>query len=214
MPELDCKNGFQTIETEIESQKIVSYKIIYSKRIYTEESSDFYEGIIVLPDLNDQISPQEIMETIARIGVKNKLSKILAFKTCQAIEIYGQETELTLEQKKYLEANQIAKLEIDLEKTLSKDDKKRNKLKSKLIQSLSQKTCDDLKKLNSKDLSMEQFNQSMIKIMVPNTEKIEKVYGKYIDEILGEFTEDLIHELNKDCGLVQKLTREFKHKTE
>lgn len=51
---------------------------------------------------------------------------------------------------------------------------------------------------------MADFNQVLTKIMVPNVIKIEKVYDKYLDEILGQVTEDLIHELNKDCELVQK----------
>lgn len=85
---LDCENGFEKIETKVKSQEIVSYKIVFSRRLFTEESSDFYEGFVVLSDLNDQISPKEIVETIARIGVKNKLNKIVAFKTCKAVEIY------------------------------------------------------------------------------------------------------------------------------
>ncbi|MFD0975432.1 hypothetical protein, partial [Salinimicrobium gaetbulicola] len=42
--ELNCESGFEKMETELESQKSVSYKIIYSQNLYTEESFDFREG--------------------------------------------------------------------------------------------------------------------------------------------------------------------------
>ena len=207
--ELNCENDFETIETKLKSQEIVTYNVAYSRRLLTDKNSDFFEGIIVLSDLNDKINPNEIMETIARIGFEKKLSNIVAFRTCKAVVFFMRRTELNPEQEEYLADNLIAKLEIDLTNTLSKKNKKRNKKKRKLLQSLSIEACEEFKKQKLANLTFEQFNETLINVMVPNTKKIEKTYGKYIDEFLGEFTEDLIHELNKDCEIVKEFTLNF-----
>src|SRR5690554_2250339 len=157
--ELDCENGFEKIETELESQKSVSYKIIYSQNLYTEESFEFSEGIIVINDLNDKIKPKEIIETIARIGVKNNLTKIIAFRNCNSIGLYFQQSELSTEQRNLLSNDLIAEIDIDLQKSLSKKERKKHKRKRDLIESVSKESCEKLTELGTDKLTMESFNQ-------------------------------------------------------
>ena len=49
--DVNCESELKTIETEIKSQSSVSYKIVFSQKLYTEESFEFSEGIIVITDL-------------------------------------------------------------------------------------------------------------------------------------------------------------------
>ena len=212
--ELDCENGFEKIETELKSRKTVSYKIIYSQKLYTEDSFEFSEGIIILPDLNDQIQPNEIIETIARIGVKNKLSKVLAFKNCDAIGLYFQQSKLTPEQEDFLKNNLIAKVDIDINKSLSKKDRKKNKRKRDLIESVSTESCGKLAELNTNELSMEKINQIVSSTSVQYVEKIEKVYEMSFEESTIKFLEDLTNHLIVDCELMKEFAKEYKEKPE
>ena len=207
---LDCENGFEKIETNLKSQKTVSYKIIYSRKLYTKESFEFSEGAIVISDLNDQINPEEIIETVVRIGVKNKLSKVLAFKTCQAVEFYFQQPKLTSEQVDYLKNNLIAKVDIDLNKSLSKKDRKKNKRKRDLIELVSKETCEKFTQLKSEKLSMEQIKEAITMTSVQYVEKIKKIYEMPYEESIVKFLEDLSNHLVFNCELMKKFANQFK----
>lgn len=212
--ELDCENGFETIETEVESQEIVSYKIIYSQKLYTEESFEFSEAIVVVSDLNNKISTEKIIEIIVRIGVKNKLSKVLAFKTCKAVEFYFQQPELTPEQADYIDKNLLPNVEIDLNKSLSKKDRKKNKRKRDLIELVSKESCEELKKLKIDKVTMEHINQVVTNTSVQNVKKIEKVYELSFEESTIKFLEDLTNHLFVHCELIKEHIKQFKGKSE
>jgi len=206
--EFDCESEFETIKTEIESQEIVSYKIVYSRKVYTDESFEFSEGIIVISDLNDKISTDEIIKTIVGIGVTNKLSKILAFKTCEAKEIYFQKAKLTPEQAEYLEKNLLPNVEIDLNKSLSKKDRKKNKRKRDLIEMVSNKSCEEFKQFNTEEISAEQFSQVLSNIAAEYVEKTMNVYEMPFEESAIQFIDDLTKHLFINCESMKELTQE------
>jgi len=204
--ELNCKDGFEKFETELQSQKTVSYKIIYSQKSYTEESFEFGEGIIVVNNFNDQIQPNEIVETIARIGAKNKLTKIVAFKKCEGVSLYFRQSELTPEQKDLLNGNLIAEVNIDLYKSLSKKDRKKNKRKRDLIESVSKESCEKLTQLNSSKLSMEDINKIVSGTSAKYVEKTMKVYEMPFEESVDQFLTDLTDHLIFDCALMKEFS--------
>lgn len=206
---LDCEGGFETIKTEIESQKTVSYKIIDSQKLYTEESFEFSEATMIISDLNDKISIDEIVKIIVMIGVENKLSKILAFKTCKAYEFYFQEHKLTSKQANYLDKNLLPNVDIDLNKSLSKKEKKKHKQKRDLIELISKESCQRLEELKAKKLSKEQIHQVVTNTSVQYVKKIEKVYEMSFEESTIKFLEDLFGHLIIDCGLIKEHLKEF-----
>ena len=205
--ESDCENGFKKIETELESQKTVSYKIIYSKKLYTEESFEYSEGIIVINDLNDQIEQKEIIETIARIGVINKLTKIIAFRNCNSIGLYLQKTELSTEQSNLLSNDLIAEMNIDLQKSLSKKERKKQKRKRDFIESVSKESCEKLTELGTEKLTMESFNQIVSGTSAKYAEKTMKVYEMSFEESVDKFLKDLMNHLMSDCQVVKDFAR-------
>jgi len=205
--ELDCENGFEKIETELKSQKSVSYKIIYSQNLYTEESFEFSEGIIVINDLNDKIKPKEIIETIARIGVKNNLTKIIAFRNCNSIGLYFQQSELSTEQRNLLSNDLIAEIDIDLQKSLSKKERKKHKRKRDLIESVSKESCEKLNELGTDKLTMESFNQIVSGTSAKYAEKTMKVYEMSFEESVDKFLKDLMNYLMSDCQVVKDFAR-------
>ncbi|PQJ21967.1 hypothetical protein [Tenacibaculum sp. SG-28] len=97
--EFNCVDKFENLETEVKFQKTVSYKVISSKKLYTKESFEFSKGIVLISNLNNDLTTKELAKTITTIGVKNKLSKIIAFKSCKAVEIYFKVMKPTIEQK-------------------------------------------------------------------------------------------------------------------
>lgn len=202
--ELDCDNGFEKIETELESQKSVSYKIIYSQNLYTEESFEFSEGIIVINNLNEKIKPKEIIETISRIGVKNNLTKIIAFRSCNSIRLYFLQSKLTNEQKNLLNDDLIAEIDIDLQKSLSKKEIKKHKRKRDLILSVSKESCEKFTKLGTDKLTMKSFNQIISSTSAKYAEKTMKVYEISFEESVDEFIKDLMNHLMSDCQMVKE----------
>ncbi len=70
--ELDCGNGFETIEVEVESQKSVSYKVIYSQKLYTEDSFEFSEGVITTS--LEVILDKNIIRVLTSVTRKNRLN--------------------------------------------------------------------------------------------------------------------------------------------
>ena len=205
--ESNCENGFKKIETELESQKTVSYKIIYSQKLYTEESFEYSEGIIVINDLNDQIEPKEIIETIARIGVENKLTKIIAFRNCNSIGLYLQKSELSTEQSNLLSNDLIAEMNIDLQKSLSKKERKKQKRKRDFIESVSKESCEKLTELGTEKLTMESFNQIVSGTSAKYAEKTMKVYEMSFEESVDKFLKDLMNHLMSDCQVVKEFVK-------
>lgn len=208
--EIDCGDGFETIEVELESQKSVSYKVIYSQKLYTEDSFEFSEGVIVISDLNDKNSINDIAKIIATIGAKNKLSKITAFKTCKAVDLYFQKFKLTPKDANYLENNMLPKIEIDLNKLLSKKERKKNKQKRDLIEMVSKESCRELQKLKTNNLTMEQINNIVSGTSSQYIEKTLKVYEMSFEESVNQFLKDLADYLLFDCELIKKHAMGFK----
>ncbi|MDB9873658.1 hypothetical protein OAC97_00160 [Flavobacteriaceae bacterium] len=212
--ELDCENDFEIIETEILSQEKVSYKILYSQKTYTKESFEFSKGVLVIADLNNQLTIKEIINIIGRIAVKNKLSEVLAFRTCKAVELYYQNEKLTLEQTDYLQENLLPSMEIDLNKSLSKKERKKNKKKRDLIEKVSKESCGELEGLKTDNLTMEQLNQVVSSVSSQYAEKTMKVYEMSFEESVDLFLKDLINHLLYDCELMKKTAMDFNGKSE
>jgi len=208
--EFDCVDKFERLETEVKSQKTVSYKIISSQKLYTEESFEFSQGILLISDLNDDLNPKEIVKTIATIGVKNKLSKIIAFKSCRAVKIYYQVIKPTIEQKNYLEKNLIAKVDIDINKSLSKKEQKKNKKKRDFIESVGIEVCEVLNKGEVENFSQEKLSNAMVPKLSENVEKMMKVYDLSFEESSDLFMTDLTFYLIDNC----KIVNEFANKKE
>jgi hypothetical protein len=202
----DCVDEFEIIETEVESQKTISYKIVSSQKIYTEETFEFSEGIVIISDLNNNLNPKELAKTIASIGVKNKLSKIIAFKSCKAVKIYYQGIKPTTEQVEYLEKNLIAKIEIDINKSLSRKEKKRNKKKRDFTESIAIEICKVLSKNKIENFSSENLTNAMVHIFSENVEKMMTVYDLSFEESSDLFMKDLTLYLIDNCKIVNEFT--------
>ena len=57
--EYNCVNDFDEIETEVELQKTVRFKIISSRKLYTKETFEFSEGILIVFNLNKKLKNHE-----------------------------------------------------------------------------------------------------------------------------------------------------------
>ena len=206
-PEFNCGNGFEVIETEVESQKTVSFRIISSQKIYTKESFEFSEGIVLISDLNENLNTNEVVKTIATIGVKKKLSKIIGFKTCKAVEIYFKKTESTKEEINYLKNNLIIKLEIDINKSLSRKERKKNKKKRDFIESVGIEICEVLSEEETENFSSEKLSNAMIPKLSENVEKMMKVYDLSFEESSDLCMKNLTLYLIDNCGIVNKFVK-------
>ncbi|QCE42148.1 hypothetical protein [Psychroserpens sp. NJDZ02] len=202
---LNCEMGFEKIQVETKPEEQVSYKTIYSQKVYGKESFEFSQGIIVIKNINDQISQNEIIEIIGRIAVNKKFIKIIALQSCDAGELYLQQTELTSEQKNYLSENLIVEMDIDLLKSLSKKEKKKQRKKRDLIETVSKKSCDKLSQLNKKDFTREQFTQIVSALSAEYAEKTMNVYEMSFEESAGIFVTDMTNYLFSNCGALKKL---------
>jgi hypothetical protein len=207
---LDCENGFQTIETDIESQKSASYKIIYSQKLYADDSFEFSEGFIVISDLNDSITIDETIKVIVTIGVENKLSKITAFKSCKAVDLYFKKFKLLPQDEEYLFDNLLPTVKIDLSRGLSKKQRKKNKRKRDLIEMVSKKSCEQLQKLNTNKINAQQLNEVVTRISIQYLKEAMKVYEMSFEESVDEFLTDLTNHLFYDCELMKEFASEFK----
>ncbi|SFZ95206.1 hypothetical protein SAMN05428642_1152 [Flaviramulus basaltis] len=205
--DINCASELKTIDTEIKSQSTVSYKIIFSQKLYTEKSFEFSEAIIVITDIDDNLNLDETIEAIVAIGVKNKLSKILAFKTCKAVEFYFNQNRLNSSQTDYLDKNLLPKVEIDLNKSLSKKERKKNKRKRDLIELVSNKSCEKFEQLKTTRISAEQFVQILSKISADYAKKTQKVYEMSFEESAIQFIDDLTKHLVVNCGPVSELKK-------
>lgn len=204
----DCEYGFEKIETKLKSQEIVSYKIIHTQKRYTKQSFEFNEAIIVLNDINDKIQPNEISKIIAQIGVENKLTKIIAFKNCEAITFYFRPSKLTDEQKELLNNNLIAEVDIDLYESLDKKEKKKHKKKRDLIESVSNESCENLSNFSQDILSMEKINQVVSSTAAKYVEKTMNAYEISFEESVDEFLIDLTNHLISNCEAMKKFTEQ------
>jgi hypothetical protein len=202
--EFNCVDKFESIETGIDSQKTISYKIISSKKLYTEESFEYSKGIIVINDLKEELSTKEIAKIFTTIGVENNLSEIIAFKTCRAIEIYFQNPEPTKQEIEYLEENLIIKLNLGINESLSKKERKKNKKKRDFIESVSIEICDNLSKYKNENFSQEKLLNAMVQKMSENVEKMMKVYDLSFEESSELFMKDLTFYLIDNCKIVSE----------
>lgn len=202
--DLDCETGFKKIQTEIESTPQVDYKLIYSQRKYGKESFEFSEGIIVVKEISNEINQNDLAQIIARIGVENNLTKIIALQNCDAGGLYLRQNELSSEQKYYLSQNVIAEINIDLLKSLSKKEKKQHKKKRDLIESVSKESCRKLAELGTDKLSLESFNQIVSGTSAKYAEKTMKIYELPFEQSVDEFLNDLMSHLLFDCQLVRE----------
>ena len=204
MVDFDCESGFKKIQTEIKSKPQVDYKIIYSQIKYGKESFEFSEGIIVVKGIDDVINQNEIAQIIARIGVENNLTKIIALRNCDAGALYLRKNELSSEQKDYLSQSVIAEINIDLLKSLSKKEKKQHKKKRDLIETVSKESCEKISELGTDKLTMESFNQIVSGSSAKYAEKTMKIYELPFEQSVDEFLNDLMSHLLFDCQLVRE----------
>ena len=210
--EFNCGNGFEIIETEIESQKTVSFRIISSVKLYTKESFEFSEGIILISDLNKNLNLEEVVKTIATIGVKKKLSRIIAFKTCKAVEIYYKIAKPTIEQKEHLEKNLIIEINIDINKSLSRKERKKNKKKRNFIESIGNEACEILTKIKLEKFTSENLSNVVISKASENVEKMMKIYELSFEEGSIIFMKDLTYHIVDNCKLVKEYIEIDKNK--
>jgi hypothetical protein len=210
--DVNCESELKTIETEIKSQNAVSYKIVFSQKLYTEVSFEFSQGIVVITNLNDNLNIDETIKVIVAIGVENKLSKMLAFKSCKAVELYFNQNRLTPEQTDYLDKNLLPKVEIDLNKSLSKKEKKQSKRKRDLIESVSKESCEKLTEFGTDKLSMESLNQIVSSTSAKYSEKTMKVYEMSFEESVDEFLKDLTNHLMFDCQVMKEFAKNYEEK--
>ena len=202
--DLDCETGFKKIQTEIESTPQVDYKLIYSQRKYGDESFEFSEGIIVVKQISDESTYNDIAQIIGRIGVENNLTKIIALRNCDAGRLYLRKKELTSEQQNLLSESVIAEVDIDLLKSLSKKEKKKHKKKRDLIELVSKESCKKLAEFGTDKLTMESFNQIVSGTSANYAEKTMKIYELPFEESVDEFLNDLMSHLMFDCQIVRE----------
>ena len=202
--DLDCETGFKKILTEIESKPQVDYKLIYSQKKYGKESFEFSEGIIVVKEIDNELTQNDLAQIIGRIGVENNLTKIIALRNCDAGGLYLRQDKLLSEQKDYLSQSVIAEINIDLLKSLSKKEKKQHKKKRDLIESVSKESCKKLAELGTDKLTMESFNQIVSGTSAEYTEKTMKIYELPFEQSVDEFLNDLMSHLLFDCQLVRE----------
>ena len=202
--DLDCETGFKKIQTELESKPQVDYKLIYSQKKYGEESFEFSEGIIIVKDIYDQINQNDIAQIIGRIGVENNLTKVIALRNCDAGVLYLRQTELTTEQKNYLSQSLIAEINIDLLKSLSKKERKKQKKKRDLIESISNKSCEKLAEFGTDKLTMESFNKIVSSTSAEFAKKTMEIYEMPFEQSVDEFLKDLMNHLLFNCQIVKE----------
>ena len=202
--DLDCETGFKKIQTEIESKPQVHYKLIYSQKKYGKESFEFSEGIIVVKEIDNELTQNDLAQIIARIGVENNLTKIIALRDCDAGELYLRKNELTSEQLNLLSESVIAEIDIDLLKSLSKKEKKKHKKKRDLIESVSKESCEKLNELGTDKLTMESLNQIVSGTSAEYAEKTMKIYELSFEQSVDEFLNDLMSHLLADCQIVRE----------
>ena len=135
------------------------------------------------------------------------MSKIIGFKTCKAVEIYFKKTESTKEEINYLKNNLIIKLEIDINKSLSRKERKKNKKKRDFIESVGIEICEVLSEEETENFSSEKLSNAMIPKLSENVEKMMKVYDLSFEESSDLSIKDLTLYLIDNCGIVTKFVK-------
>jgi hypothetical protein len=205
--EFNCVNEFDEIETEVELQKTVRYKIISSRKLYTKETFEFSEGILIVSNLNEKLKPKEIAKVISTIGIKNNLSKITAFETCRALEIYYKKTKPNEEELNHLKENLIIELSLDINKSLSKKERKRNKKKRDFIENIGINACEILSKNKLENFSKKDLSNVIVSEASKNVEKMLKIYDLSFEEGSLVFMKDLTNYLVDNCKIVKELVK-------
>ncbi|WP_237275933.1 hypothetical protein [Tenacibaculum ovolyticum] len=202
----NCVDKFESIETKVEFQKTISYKIISSKNIYTEESFEFSKGIAIIEDLNEILNTKDILRVLGTIAIKNKLSEITAFKTCLASKIYFQQTKPSKQEIRHLKENFITKFKIDIGKPLSKKEKK----KRDLIEAVATEICQTIEKNGSKNFNQKTLSNALIPKVSENVERMMKVYDLSFEISSELFIKDLTFYLINNCKTVNDDTHRKK----
>jgi hypothetical protein len=99
----------------------------------------------------------------------------------------------------------IGKVNLDLYKSLSRKEKRRNKRKRELIGLVSKEACE---KIENEKISKELIGQIISKTSAQYVKKIEKAYELPFEKSTIEFMKDLINYLIIDCESVKELTNE------
>ncbi|WP_146104879.1 hypothetical protein [Polaribacter gangjinensis] len=201
--EYNCVNDFDEIETEVELQKTVRFKIISSRKLYTKETFEFSEGILIVSNLNEKLNPKEIAQVISTIGIKNNLSKITAFETCHALEIYYKNTKPNEEELNHLKENLIIELSLDINKSLSKKERKRNKKKRDFIETNGINACKVLSKNKPENFSEKDLSNVIVSESSKNIEKMLKIYDLSFEEGSLIFMKDLTTYLVDNCKIIK-----------
>ena len=205
--EFNCVNEFDEIETELELQKTVRFKIISSQKLYTKETFEFSEGILIVSNLNEKLKPKEIVKVISTIGIKNNLSKITAFETCRDLEIYYKKTKPNEEELNHLKENLIIELSLDINKSLSKKERKRNKKKRDFIENIGINACEILSKNKLENFSKKDLSNVIASEASKNVEKMLKIYDLSFEEGSLVFMKDLTNYLVDNCKIVKELIK-------
>jgi|GEM_PF-3661183 len=203
--DLNCENGFKTIKTELEFEPVVSYKIIYSQKFYGEESFGFNQGLVLIDEINEEITSSELSEILARIAVKNNMTKLILLSNCEAGELFLQQPGLSFEQNKFLNDNIIADLDIDLQNSLSKKEKRNHKRKRDFVESVSQEACSKFEELNSEHISSEKYSEIVSSILAEHTRKAVKIYKLPFEQSSDQFIMDVSNRLISNCMMLKNM---------
>ena len=204
--DFNCVDKFESTETEVELQKTISYKIISSKKSYTEESFEYSKGIIVTEDLNEILNTEDILKVMGNIAVKNKLNEIIAFKTCLASEIYFKKSKPSEQEIKHLKENFIIEFKIDISKSLSKKEKKKHKQKRDFIESVGIEICETIEQNDSNNFNQNVLSSALIPKVSENVEKMMKIYDLSFEKGSELFMKDLTFYLIDNCKTVNEYT--------
>ena len=99
-------------------------------------------------------------------------------------------------------------VEIDLNKTISKKERKKNKRKRDLIEMVSNKSCEKLENSKMKKLNAEEFTQIVSSISAKYADKTEKIYDMPFEESVEQFLNDLTEYIFRNCEELKRLIAE------
>ncbi|WP_028890371.1 hypothetical protein [Tenacibaculum ovolyticum] len=156
------------------------------------------------------MNTKDILRVLGTIAIKNKMSEIIAFKTCLASKIYFQQTKPSEQEIKYLEENFITEFKIDIDKSLSKKEKKRNKKKRDFIESVATEICQTIEKNDSKNFNQKALSNALIPKVSENVERMMRVYDLSFEIGSELFIKDLTFYLINNCKTVNDYTHRKK----
>ncbi|MBF8457668.1 hypothetical protein IV494_10805 [Kaistella sp. G5-32] len=102
---IDCKEiVFDSLKYE---NKIVLYKILSKRVLYTKGTTSYFTTDILLPEFDKNSDRSLLQIIINKISENNQTDEFNAFKNCESKETFYQKTKLSRKQKQILKQNFI-----------------------------------------------------------------------------------------------------------